>query len=126
MRFVNTVRADNATQLAERLLPFALDEYRAGRAGQWSAPSAGQPQLPVELWLLAVPRISSDPGEWTIYGLTSDEDIPGWPYQTGYYTGGVRHPRDIAAALAAAGHQVMLRHYASFGVTCTDQAVPLT
>ncbi|MFI2612042.1 hypothetical protein [Kitasatospora sp. NPDC018619] len=126
MRFVNTVRADDQAQLAERLRPFADDEYRAGRAGRLSAPQGGQPQIPAELWLLAVPRISADPGEWTIYGLTSDEDIPGWPYNVGYYTGGVRHPRDIAAALAAAGHQVMLRHYRSFGVTCTDEAVSLT
>ncbi|MFD0405029.1 hypothetical protein [Kitasatospora sp. NPDC127116] len=126
MRLVNTVRADSPEQLAERMTPFASGEFLAGRAGQPSAASAGQPQIPVELWLLAVQRVSADPGEWTIYGLSSDEDIPGWPHQTGTYTGGLRHPRQVGAALAAAGYQVVMRHYTSFTVTCVSDDVPLT
>ncbi|MDH6709738.1 hypothetical protein P3T27_006487 [Kitasatospora sp. MAA19] len=126
MHNVSTLRADNPQQLADRLAPLASAEYLAGRAGQLSTPQAGQTQVPGELWLLAVARVSSDPGEWTVYALTSAEDIPGWPHSTGYYTGGVRGPRDVAAALAAAGYQVALRHYAGLAVACTDQDVPLT
>jgi hypothetical protein len=123
---VTTLRADNPQELADRMAPIAVDEYRAGRAGQLSAPTSGQTQIPAELWLLAVARVSPEPGEWTIYALTSDEDIPGWPYNTGYYNGGLRTPPQFAQALAAAGYQVALRHYSGFTVTCTDQDVPLT
>lgn len=126
MRTLNTLRADNAQQLADRLAPLAAEEFRAGRAGQLSSPSAGQPQIPGELWLLALARPSQDPGEWVVYAITSAEDIPGWPHQTGQYIGGIRDPRQIGVAFAAIGQQVTMRHYSGFTVDCVDQDVPLT
>ncbi|MFD5081850.1 hypothetical protein ACFWOG_04310 [Kitasatospora sp. NPDC058406] len=126
MHTVTTLRADTPQQLAERLAPLAAQEFMAGRAGTLSSASAGQPQIHGDLWLLALARPSLDPGEWVVYALTPAEDIPGWPHQTGYYTGGVRDPRQIAQALASAGHQVALRRYSGLAVAYTDQDVPLT
>jgi hypothetical protein len=102
-------------------------EYRAGRAGMPAPPVAGQPTAYGELWLIAVQRPqASSSAEWIVWAWTST-DIPGWPWQTAAYTGGIRAAADIARALQAAGDVVLLRHYAGFGVaTTTAETVPLT
>ncbi|MFJ2863672.1 hypothetical protein [Kitasatospora sp. NPDC087314] len=126
MYTVTTLRADTPQQLIDRLVPLAVAEFLAGRAGRLSPLQANTPQQQADLWLLAVARPSLDPGEWVVYGLTSDADIPGWPDRLSYYTGGIRDPRQVAQAFAAAGLDIVMRHYTTFGATCTDQAVPLT
>ncbi|MFE6866001.1 hypothetical protein ACFVFS_05555 [Kitasatospora sp. NPDC057692] len=125
MYTVNTLRADDPQQLAERMAVLAVEEHRAGRAGALSSASAGQPQIRADLWLLAIARVSADPGEWVVYALTSDQDVPGWPHQTGYYNGGLRDPRQVAQALADAGLQVALRKYSHFAETHIDENIPL-
>ncbi|MET9467799.1 hypothetical protein ABZY44_23950 [Streptomyces sp. NPDC006544] len=126
MRTLTTLIAHTPEELAERLSPLAAAEFTGGRAGQIAPAQSGQPAAVGELWLLAVPRPSRDPGEWQVYALTSEDDIPGWPYNLDHYTGGLQHPRDVAQALRWAGHEVVLRHYNSFAVTSGDEDIPLT
>ncbi|MCG6499472.1 hypothetical protein [Kitasatospora sp. A2-31] len=126
MRTVSTLVALTPQQLTTRLDELAAAEYLAGRCGQLAPPQVGQPAVYGELWLMAVARIAIDPGEYIVYAITSEDDVPGWPYRTGQYTGGIRTAADIARPLAAAGCTVALRHYGSFGVTSTAADVPLT
>ncbi len=126
MRTVATVVALAADQLAPRLDQLAAAEYLAGRAGQPGPPQAEQAAVFGELWLMAVARPAVDPGQWIVYAVTSEDDIPGWPYHGDLYTGGIRTAADIARALAAAGHEVALRHYSAFAVTSAAADVPLT
>ncbi|MFD8949473.1 hypothetical protein ACFV0B_11520 [Streptomyces xanthophaeus] len=125
MRTLTTLIAHTPQELQDRLAPLAKAEFAAGRAGQTTPGQSGQPSATGELWLLAVPRPARDPGEWTVYALVSEEDIPGWPHNTSFYTGGLKHPRDVAQALRWAGHLVVLRHYSAFAVTSSDEDIPL-
>ncbi|MGE7432748.1 hypothetical protein [Kitasatospora sp. NPDC001175] len=102
-------------------------EYRAGRAGMPAPPVAGQPTAYGELWLIATQRPQTgSTAEWIVWAWTST-DIPGWPWSTDSYTGGIRAASDVAHALQAAGATVVLRHYAGFGVTTTTaETIPLT
>ncbi|MGW6913700.1 hypothetical protein ACWGB8_07760 [Kitasatospora sp. NPDC054939] len=125
MRTVTTLVALTPQQLAARLDDLAAAEYLADRCGQLAPTQAGQPAAYGELWLMAVARPAIDPGEHIVYAITSEDDIPGWPYRTGTYTGGIRSAEDIARPLAAAGHQVVLRHYRGFAVASSAADVPL-
>ncbi|PJN24071.1 hypothetical protein [Kitasatospora sp. CB02891] len=126
MHVANTLFQPDPALLPPLLDDVAAYEYRCGRAGRPGPAVTGQPTVYGELWLMAVARQTSDPGQWVVYAITSEEDVPGWPYDTGQYTGGLRSGADWARPLAAAGHQVVLRHYADFGVTSTAADVPLT
>ncbi|MEV7358215.1 hypothetical protein [Kitasatospora sp. NPDC091276] len=125
MRTVSTLVALTPADLASRLDQLAAAEYLAGRCGQLAPTQVGQPPAYGELWLLAVARVAIDPGEYIVYAITSEDDVPGWPYRTGQYTGGIRSALDIARPLATAGNTVALRHYAQFGVSSTAADVPL-
>lgn len=118
MHTVGTATASSAAELAGYMDVFAGQEYAAGRAGQPTPPRPGQPILLGELWLLAVCQPTTEnANDWSIYAMTSQDDIPGWPDNTALYTGPVRGAADVAHALAAAGATVLLRHYAGFTVT---------
>ncbi|PYC83462.1 hypothetical protein C7C46_09015 [Streptomyces tateyamensis] len=127
MRTVTTVVAADQVTLTNYLDQLAAAEYLAARAGQAGPSQAGQPTAWGELWLLALARTSAaTPGQWQVYALTSEDDLPGWPYSTSQYTGGIRTPADIARALAATGDTCVLRHYAGFTVTsATAETVTL-
>jgi hypothetical protein len=122
---VSTVVVADATALAPLLDGLAATEYQTGRAGQPAPPVWNQPPAIGELWLMAVARPGSNVGEWVIYAITSEDDIPGWPYRTNEYTGGLRTAEDFAQPYVNAGHQVVLRHYDTFAITSVATDVPL-
>jgi hypothetical protein len=118
LRTVGSATATSTTELAGYMDVFAGQEYSAGRAGLPTPPRPGMPIVLGELWLLAVCQPTTEnANDWSVYGFTSQDDIPGWPDNTAMYTGPVRGAADVARALAAAGATVLLRHYAGFTVT---------
>ena len=127
MRNIGTVTAPTPADLPGYLDQMAGAEYRASRAGDPAPPQVGVPITYGELWLMAVnePTVSSST-TWQVWAFTSNDDIPGWPAATAQFTGGIRAATDIAQPLKTAGQQVVLRHYANFGVTSTATDVPLT
>lgn len=125
MRFINTLGALEGPAFTAALDAYAQEEYRAGRAGQAGPQQWGQDQVFGELWLMAVARPTSGSTEWVVYGITSQDDIPGWPTRTGEYIGGICSAVDIAQPLANAGYQVVLRHYSTFSVEFAAADVPL-
>jgi hypothetical protein len=126
LRTVTTVVAPDQSTLTTYLDQLASAEYLAGRAGQPGPAQAGQPTAYGELWLLALALTGTTPNLWSVYALTSADDVPGWPYATASYTGGIRGPADVAQALQTGGATVTLRHYAAFAVTTTADTITLT
>ncbi|MGW3321156.1 hypothetical protein [Streptomyces virginiae] len=126
MRFVNTLGNLQGPAFTAALDAFAREEYRTGKAGQPGPPQSGQDTVFGELWLLAIARPSLENVEWVVYAITSADDIPGWPHRTGEYTGGPRTATDLAQPYAAAGHQVVLRHYSGFSTGFDAVDVALT
>jgi hypothetical protein len=126
VHLVNTLGNLQGGQFTDALDSFAREEYRTGRAGQPGPPQWGQDTAYGELWLLAVARPSAENVEWAVYAITSDPDLPGWPYRTGEYTGGPRTAVDLSQPWADAGYQVVLRHYSDFSVTFDAADVALT
>ncbi|MGK4583492.1 hypothetical protein [Kitasatospora sp. HPMI-4] len=127
MYTIGTVSAPTTDDLGPMLDQMAGAEYRAGRAGMPAPPVAGKAPVYGELWLIATQRPqTTSTAEWIVWAWTST-DIPGWPWSTDSYTGGIRSAADVARALQTAGATVVLRHYAAFSVsTTTAETVPLT